>query len=109
MIFKGHPPSKDLQKICDRMIHSGADVVKIATFAQSYEDNLHLLSLIPYAKKKKPRNHCHLHGREGEDEPGLRSHYGSGWTYASLGNGRASAPGQLTVQEMTGTVEKTER
>ena len=98
--FQGTPSSEDLQKICDRMIHAGADVVKIAAYAQSWEDNLHLLSLIPYAKKRNQRIIAICMGEHGKMSRVFAPSMGMDWTYASLGNGQASAPGQLTVQEM---------
>jgi 3-dehydroquinate dehydratase type I len=98
--FQRTPSPKDLQKICDRMIHAGADVVKIAAYAQSWEDNLHLLSLIPYAKKRNQRIIAICMGEHGKMSRVFAPFMGIDWTYASLGDGRASAPGQLTVQEM---------
>lgn len=98
--FQGTPSCEDLQKICDRMIRAGADVVKIAAYAQSWEDNLHLLSLIPYAKKRNQRIIPICMGEHGKMSRVFAPFMGIDWTYASLGNGRASAPGQLTVQEM---------
>jgi 3-dehydroquinate dehydratase-1 len=98
--FQGTPSSRDLQKLCDRMIRAGADVVKIATYARSWEDNLRLLSLIPYAKKRNQRILAICMGEHGKMSRVFAPFMGMEWTYASLGNGRASAPGQLTVHEM---------
>ena len=98
--FQGTPSPRVLQKICDRMIDAGADVVKIVTYAQSLEDNLPLLSLIPYAKKRNRRIIAFCMGEHGKMSRVFAPFMGIAWTYASLGNGRASAPGQLTVQEM---------
>lgn len=98
--FKKTPPLKELHGICRRMIRYGADVIKIVTFAQSWEDNLKILSLIPYALERKKKVVALGMGEKGKMSRIFAPLMGAAWTYASLDRNRTSAPGQLTVREL---------
>ncbi len=98
--FKHTPVRKELEQLCDRMFDEGADVAKIVTFARSYEDNLRLLSLIPYAKTKGQPIIALCMGDKGRVSRLFAPLLGAAWTYASLNRERVSAPGQLTSGEM---------
>jgi 3-dehydroquinate dehydratase type I len=89
-----------LRKLLDRMMRQGADVAKIATFARSWDDNLKVLALIPYARKRGQAIVTFCMGEKGKMSRIFSPLMGAAWTYASLGRRRASAPGQLTVTEM---------
>ena len=98
--FQGTPPLRVLQRVFDRMNSWGAEVIKIVTLAQSWEDNLNVLSLIPYARKRKKKIIAFCMGEHGKISRVLAPLMGIAWTYASLSEGQLSAPGQLTVQEI---------
>lgn len=98
--FKNTPPRKEMEKMCDRMMQFGADVAKIVTFARSWEDNLNVLFLIPYAMKRKQEIVAFCMGEKGRMSRIFSPLMGAAWTYASLTRVKASAPGQLTVREM---------
>ena len=98
--FQGTPSPKELRRLFDRMIQWRPDLVKIVTFAQSWEDNFHILSLISYANKKKERIVAFCMGEKGKISRVFAPSMGAAWTYASLSKERASAPGQLTVREI---------
>jgi 3-dehydroquinate dehydratase type I len=98
--FKRTLPPSRLREILDRMIRDGADVAKIATFARSWEDNLKILSLIPYARKRKQAIVALCMGEKGKMSRIFAPLMGAAWTYASLDQKRASAPGQLTAWEL---------
>lgn len=98
--FRGTPSLRELQKLYDRMIQLGADVVKIVPFARSWEDNLTILSLIPFAKERKQKIVAFCMGEKGKISRIFSPFLGAVWTYASLNQNRTSAPGQLTVQEI---------
>jgi 3-dehydroquinate dehydratase type I len=89
-----------MEKICDRMIQCGADIAKIVTFARSYEDNLKILSLIPYARKRKQGIVAFCMGEKGRISRIFAPLMGAAWTYGCLSRNRVSAPGQLTAEEM---------
>jgi 3-dehydroquinate dehydratase type I len=82
------------------MVRLGADVLKIVTFARSWEDNLRILSLIPLAKTRRKKMVAFCMGEKGKMSRIFAPCLGAPWTYASLRRERSSAPGQLTVTEM---------
>jgi len=98
--FQRTPSLKELQRLCGQMIRLEADVVKIVPFARSWEDNLSILSLIPYAKERNQKIVAFCMGEKGKISRIFSPFLGAAWTYASLNRSRASASGQLTVGEM---------
>ena len=98
----------ELRKLLDRMMRQGADVAKIATFARSWDDNLKVLALIPYARKRGQAIVTFCMGEKGKMSRIFSPLMGAAWTYASLGRRRASAPEQLTVKEMREIWERLE-
>jgi len=95
------PSLKELQRLFGQMIRLGADVIKIVPFARSWEDNLNVLSLIPFAKGKRQKIVAFCMGERGKISRIFSPFLGAAWTYASLDKRRASAPGQPTVRELT--------
>ena len=98
--FRETPSSPALYDLFDRMVQIKAEIVKIVTFAQSYEDNLRILSLIPYAKKRRQEIIALCMGEKGKISRILAPMMGAVWGYASSSHGRGSAPGQLTALEL---------
>ena len=83
-----------------RLRNCGADVIKIATQACSFEDNIRLFEQAEEARETESQSslppwvnweHSHALSATGR---------GSLWTYASLQKGRESAPGQFTASEL---------
>ena len=104
--FHRTPSLKELEKLFDQMIRLGADVIKIVPFARSWEDNLSILSLIPFAKERRQKIVAFCMGEKGKISRIFSPFLGAAWTYASLNKSRASAPGQLTARELMDTWEK---
>ena len=104
--FQRTPSLKELQRLSGQMIRLGADVIKIVPFAKSWEDNLSILSLIPFAREKKQKIVAFCMGEKGKISRIFSPFLGAAWTYASLNKSRASAPGQLTVRELREIWEK---
>ncbi len=98
--FQRTPSLKELQRLCGQMIQLGADVVKIVPFARTWEDNLTILSLIPYAKERRQKIVAFCMGEKGKISRIFSPFLGAAWVYASLNRSRASASGQLTAEEM---------
>jgi len=98
--FQKTPSQKELQGLCNHMSRLGADVIKIAVFAKSLEDNLHILSLIPLARKRNQEIVAFCMGEKGKMSRIFSPIMGAAWTYASLIRGNTCAPGQLTVKEI---------
>jgi len=104
--FRRTPSHKELQRLFDRMVRPGADVIKIVSFARSWEDNLTILSIIPFAKARKQEIVAFCMGEKGKLSRIFSPFLGASWTYASLNKKRASAPGQLTGRELKDIWEK---
>ncbi len=98
--FEKTPPLRELRGLCRRMMHYGADIIKIVTLAQSWEDNLRVLSLIPYALEEKQKIVTLCMGGKGKLSRIFAPLMGAAWTYAPSTRDRASAPGQLTAREL---------
>ncbi len=94
------PSAKELQRLYDQMYGLGADILKVVTFAKSWEDNLIPLSLIPFAKREGYEIVTFCMGEKGRMSRIFAPMLGGAWTYASLRNHRTSAPGQLNVLEI---------
>ena len=99
--FRKTPSLKELQRLFSQMIRLGADVVKIVPFARVWEDNLNILSLIPFAKARRQKIVAFCMGEKGKISRIFSPFLGAAWTYASLKQSRTSAPGQLTARELT--------
>lgn len=99
--FRRTPSPKELQKLFVRMTRLGADVIKMVPFAESWEDNLTILSLLPFAKERRQKIVAFCMGEKGRISRVISPFLGAAWTYASLDKDRASAPGQPTVRELT--------
>ena len=98
--FQRTPSLKELQRLCGQMIRLEADVIKIVPFARAWEDNLTILSLIPYARERRQKIVAFCMGEKGKISRIFSPFLGAAWTYASLNRSRASASGQLAVEEM---------
>ncbi len=98
--FHRTPSPGELQRLFGQMTRLGADVVKMVPFARSWEDNLSILSMIPFAMKRRQRIVAFCMGEKGRMSRIFSPFLGAAWTYASLKKVKASAPGQLTVDEM---------
>ena len=98
--FNGTPSENKLRNIFNECAGRGAHIVKIATFANSAEDNLKILKLISYAKKTNRKIIGLCMGEKGKISRIMAPYFGSYLSFASLEKGEESAPGQLTVEEM---------
>ena len=98
--FEKTPSQRELQGLCGRMSRLGADVVKIVTFAASWEDNLQVLSLIPFARRMNREIVALCMGEKGKLSRIFAPLLGAAWAYAPLRKVDASAPGQFTVREL---------
>ena len=98
--FQKTPSPGELRRLYDRMVQWGPDVIKITTLATSWEDNFKVLSLSPYARRKKQKIVAFCMGAKGRMSRIFAPLMGADWTYASLSRNRISAPGQLTVTEL---------
>ncbi len=98
--FSKTPSLEILKNIFHDCVECGAGVAKIVTLAKSSEDNLTVLSLLPYARDRKNDLIAFCMGEEGRESRIMAPLLGSYLSFASLKDGLASASGQLTVGEM---------
>ena len=97
--LKKTPAAGALQKRLNACSKMGAHIVKICTYARAMEDNLQVLGLIPYARKKGQAIIAFCMGDKGRISRVMAPLLGSYLSYASLDKGTESAPGQLTIGE----------
>jgi 3-dehydroquinate dehydratase type I len=93
------PSLRDLRKKIEEGQKAGADIIKIVPRAKQIEDNLKVLSLIPYANKKGLQIIAFCMGELGKISRIMAPLLGSYLSYASLTKGEESAPGQMTIGE----------
>ena len=96
--FERTLPLGELKGLVHRELQAGADVCKVITTAEKFQDNLTALQLI--AEFPKTRVVSFAMGPLGLVSRILCPLVGGDFTYASLGEGRESASGQMTVGEM---------
>ena len=101
------PPLEQLKEIVRKQLSAGADICKVITTAKSPADNLNTLQLI--TEFPKIRMVSFAMGHLGLVSRILCPLVGGYFTYASLGEGRESAPGQLTVGHLKKIYEMVKR
>jgi len=98
--FSGTPEPRRLQAILKKMLAADAHILKLVTWARQPEDNLRLLSLIPKARARGREIIAFCLGPLGKWSRIAAPFLGSFLTYAPFTRKGASAPGQLTVNEV---------
>jgi 3-dehydroquinate dehydratase-1 len=92
------PDFDTMRQLIRQQIEAGADICKVVTTAQSFEENLSVLQLIPAFPEK--RVVAFAMGAAGVTSRIFCPLVGGDFTYASLAEGKESAPGQVTVGEL---------
>lgn len=98
--FSGTPSERSLRRRLDECNRTGADIVKVVTYAYTVEDNLRVLGLIPYARRRGLEIIAFCMGEAGQISRIMAPLLGSYLSYVSLEKGAESAPGQLSVEEI---------
>jgi 3-dehydroquinate dehydratase-1 len=98
--FAGTPDAARLDAVLEEMLASEADVVKLVTLAREPADNLRLLSLIPRAQAQGKDVIAFCMGPLGKWSRVAAPLLGSWLTFAPFSKQGASAPGQLTVNDV---------
>jgi 3-dehydroquinate dehydratase type I len=94
------PSSRDLERIFGECASTGADIVKIVTWANTWADNLRVLDLIPIAHDQEIKIIAFCMGPMGRISRVFSHLMGGCLTFASLAPGQESATGQIPVLEM---------
>ncbi|MGD6806732.1 MAG: type I 3-dehydroquinate dehydratase [Candidatus Bathyarchaeia archaeon] len=97
--FDGILNGSALECILNEEISSGADICKIVLTAKQIGDNLPILNFISVASAKA-KLVCFCMGEAGKTSRLLSPIFGAFFTFASLGGGSETAPGQLSIAEM---------
>jgi len=92
------PSLEQMKTIVNRQLKAEADISKIITTAQSFEDNLAVLKLI--SEFPDIRLISFAMGPLGSMSRVLCPLVGGDFTYASIETGKESAQGQITVRDM---------
>jgi 3-dehydroquinate dehydratase I len=98
--FAGTPDDNQLEKHLTAMLAAEADILKMVTQAQTPEDNLRLLALIPRARAAGKDIIAFCMGPLGKWSRLATVFLGGFLTFAPINPQQASAPGQVTVSEM---------
>lgn len=97
--FNSTPSLPELERIVRAEIDAGADVCKVVTMANSLDDSIRCL-LLTYEMGRKHELVCFAMGDYGLLSRVLSPIFGASFTYASLGEGLETAPGQLTIRNL---------
>jgi len=96
--LRGTPPLEEMKKLVRRQLALGADICKVVPTAQRLEDNLTVLQLIKEFPEVKIV--AVAMGSLGLVSRVLCPLAGGYFTYASVTEGKESAPGQITVANL---------
>jgi 3-dehydroquinate dehydratase type I len=103
--WEGTPSAARLAAVVRRQLTAGADICKVVTTARMIEDNITVLKVVGMFPRS--RVVAFAMGSEGMLSRVLAPLAGSYFTYASIGQGRESAPGQVpaeTMRKLFGTI-----
>jgi 3-dehydroquinate dehydratase type I len=103
--FRKTPSRRTLNRYFEDSVAAGAQVVKIVTLAKTPEDNLSVLNMIPYARRRNMQIIAFCMGEHGKISRVAAPLLGSMFTFASLERGCESASGQLSIGEMKQLLE----
>lgn len=104
--FSATPDRSSLQRLAEEMARKGAEAIKITTYAQSAEDNLRVLDLIPFGRHRLGIDViAFCMGPLGRWSRFACLLLGSPWTYVQLPEQSAAAPGQFTAPQMHALLE----
>ena len=92
------PPLDEMKEIVRRQLKAGADICKLITTTQGFEDNLTVLKLISEFPATKLISFAM--GPLGSISRVLCPLVGGDFTYSSIEQGKESAQGQITVRDL---------
>ena len=98
--WRGTPGVGSLRRCWRTCREKGGDIVKVVTLARRPEDNLRILSLIPYSRQRGQEIIAFAMGEQGKSSRIMSLVLGAHLTYATAARGRETAPGQFTCKEM---------
>lgn len=99
------PSRLELDRLFKQSVDAGADIVKIVTWAEKWEDNIRVLDLIPQALEQEIKIVCFCMGPIGKISRVLSLLMGAYFGFASLETGQESASGQMPLTEIKQLLE----
>lgn len=90
----------DLEQLLDRMAGTGAGILKIATRAECLSDNIRIMRLLEYSRKRELKLCALAMATPGIPSRILGPSRGSWMTFASLPGSAATADGQVPADEL---------
>jgi len=97
--FNKTPSNNEIRRIYEEMLKIDADVCKIVTTANDYNDNLRLLSFLN-ENFEKSKIVCFAMGEFGKISRIFSPIFGGFFTMASLEKGQETGPGQIEIGEL---------
>lgn len=97
--FRITPTDKFLDKIAAKSISKGADIIKIATFANNFSDTLRMLNFL-HRLSQEQKTICLCMGSEGKLTRTAGHLFGNYLTYAALDAKSKTAQGQLIISDL---------
>lgn len=88
---------ENLDEVHRKLVATGADVVKLVTFARDVRDNIRLLEL---TRTSRTPTIAFAMGERGQVSRILTGKFGGFLTFGSLETGKESAPGQITARQL---------
>jgi 3-dehydroquinate dehydratase type I len=98
--FVNTPSERSLKQKLEEGAALAPDILKIVSRADTQEDNLKVLGLIPYARKNEQEIISFCMGDKGRMSRVMSLFLGAYMGFASLSKGEESASGQLSLAEM---------
>lgn len=98
--FSGTPDQPSLRRLVETMVEKRPHAVKITSYAQTPEDNLRVLGLIPFGQQLGVEVLAFCMGPLGRWSRLVCLLLGSPWTYVQLPELAPAAPGQWTAAEL---------
>jgi len=97
--FTRTPNFEELQKMVDLEYEFGADIGKIATYAEKEEDNLEIFKLLKTEKENDRKIIALCMGKKGKISRIFNTELGSYVTFAALDDKNKTADGQMSIEE----------
>ncbi|MEM2749821.1 MAG: type I 3-dehydroquinate dehydratase [Candidatus Bathyarchaeia archaeon] len=94
--FDYTPEIHEMDEVVRAEVNAGADICKVVTMARSLDDSIRCL-LFTREISQRTELVCFAMGKYGLLSRILSPLFGASFTYASLGEGLETAPGQLTI------------
>lgn len=98
--FKETPEIPALKKIASKMIKKKVDILKLATFAEDFQDSLKMMSFLSWLNKEGKKVICLCMGSKGQITRKTGHLLGNYLMYAPVKINKKTAPGQISAANL---------